>query len=191
MRLFVCVFFISTTFLLSSFEKKSYISSSFLDTLKKDTLNIDTVGISKALSAEQRYEARKKQYRTIYMWGDNKKPVQINPLGGIAINMNKIYSHFSKIGKNSRRLQRVFENEYNIERTEVLWKPLTVDLTNLKGDSLFYFQMYFLPEPGFLENASYYEKVEYVVKSMRIYRDSAAIIHKRMKLPRWNTVKEQ
>jgi hypothetical protein len=191
MRLFVCVFIISTTFLLSSFEKKSYISCTFLDTLKKDTLNIDTVGISKALSAEQRYEARKKQYRTIYMWGDNKKPVQINPLGGIAININKIYSHFSKIGKNSRRLQRVFENEYNIERTEVLWKPLTVDLTNLKGDSLFYFQMYFLPKPGFLENASYYEKVEYVVKSMRIYRDSAAIIHERMKLPRWNTVKEQ
>ncbi|NGM74714.1 hypothetical protein [Sphingobacterium sp. SGL-16] len=111
------------------------------------------------------------------MWGDNKKPVQINPLGGIAININKIYSHFSKIGKNSRRLQRVFENEYNIERTKALWKPLTLDLTNLKGDSLFYFQMYFLPQPGFLENASYYEKVEYVVKSMRIYRDSAAIIH--------------
>ena len=125
------------------------------------------------------------------MWGDNKKPVQINPLGGIAININKIYSHFSKIGKNSRRLQRVFENEYNIERTEVLWKPLTVDLTNLKGDSLFYFQTYFLPQPGFLENASYYEKVEYVVKSMRIYRDSAAIIHERMKLPRWNSLKEQ
>ena len=66
MRLCIFIFFISSIFLLSSFEKKSYISSSFLDTLKKDTLNIDTVGVSKALSAEQRYEARKKQYRTIY-----------------------------------------------------------------------------------------------------------------------------
>lgn len=67
---------------------------------------------------------------------------------------------------------KLFKNEYDIDRTEVLWKPLTVKLTDLRGDSLFYFQMYFLPEPDFLENASYYEKVEYVVKCMRIYRDS-------------------
>ena len=156
------------------------------DTLKRDTLGIDTVSIIKKYGPQEKYEARKKEYRTIYMWGDNKKPVQINPLGGIAISINKIFSHFSKIGKNSRRLMRVFDSELEQDKVEQLWKPLTVKLTGLKGDSLFYFQMYFLPKSTFLEQASYYEKVEYVVQSMRIYRDSAAIIHQRMKLPKWN-----
>lgn len=49
--------------------------------------------------------------------------------------------------------------------------------------------MYFIPEPDFLVNATYYEKVEYVVKSMRIYRDSTEVIHQRMKLPKWEHVK--
>lgn len=177
---------------LSSFRYsfKPLKRDSSVDTLKKDTLEIDTVGIHKGLTADQKYEARKKQYRTAYMWGDNKKPFIINPLGGIALNINKVYSHFSKIGKNSRRLQKVFKNEYDIDRVEALWKPLTVKLTDLKGDSLFYFQMYFLPEPDFLENATYYEKVEYVVKSMRIYRDSTAVIHQRMKLPKWQEIEQ-
>jgi len=177
----LCILFLSS-FKQSVISIKEY---SFQRTVNKDTLQIDTVGINKGLTADQKYKARKKQYRTVYMWGDNKKPLSINPLGGILININKVYSHFSKIGKNSRRLQKVFKNEYDIDRTEALWKPLTVKLTELKGDSLFYFQMYFLPEPDFLENATYYEKVEYVVKSMRIYRDSTEVIHQRMKLPKW------
>jgi hypothetical protein len=188
------IFITSITFcllFLSSFKPNgiSMIKYSFQDTVKRDTLEIDTVGINKGLTPDQKYEARKKQYRTAYMWGDNKNPVIINPLGGIAININKVYSHFTKKGKNSRRLMKLFKNEYDIDRTEVLWKPLTVKLTDLRGDSLFYFQMYFLPEPDFLENASYYEKVEYVVKCMRVYRDSTEKIHQTMKLPKWEHVK--
>jgi hypothetical protein len=181
----LCVLF------LSSFRQQKVAMQGYYmqDTVDKDTLNIDTVGIS--ITIAQKYEARKRQYRTAYMWGDNKKPFLINPLGGIALNINKVYSHFSKIGKNSRRLEKLFQREFEIDSIEVLWKPLTVKLTDLKGDSLFYFQMYFLPEPGFLENATYYEKVEYVVKSMRIYRDSASLIHQRMKLPKWQEIKQK
>lgn len=166
----------------------TYMPKTAVDTLKNDTLDIDTVSI-KLLTAQEKYDKKKKEHRTAYMWGDNKKPVTINPLGGIAININKLFSSFSKIGKRSRRLQRVFKREYEIETTEALWKPLTVKLTNLKGDSLFYFQMYFLPEPGFLEESSYYQKVEYVVKCMRVYRDSSAIIHQRMRLPSYEQIK--
>lgn len=191
MRLILLVFCVLTIFSLSSFKRtipSDNISSNHLDTVNKDTvkndtLDIDTVSIG--ITVAQKYEARKRQYRTAYMWGDNKKPLKINPLGGIAVNINKLYSHFSKKGKNSRRVMRLFEDEFTIDSTNVLWKPLTVKLTNLKGDSLFYFQMYFLPKPGFLENSTYYEKVEYVVKSMRIYRDSVAVIHESMKLPKW------
>lgn len=195
MRLILFVFGVLSIVFLSSFKKMelghkiftTYLDTIKKDTIKKDTLNIDTVSIG--ITVAQKYEARNKQYRTAYMWGHNKNTVQINPFGGIAININKLYSHFSKKGKNSRRLIKLFKNEFDIDSTEVLWQPLTVKLTELKGDSLFYFQMYFLPEPGFLENATYYEKVEYVVKSMRIYRDSAAVIHERMRLPRWKDIK--
>ena len=158
--------------------------TALLDTTKRDTLKIDTVSISRILTAEDKLDKKKREHREIYMWGDNKKPISINPLGGILININKIYSHFSRIGKQSRRLQKVFEQEYEQDKVEKLWMPLTVKLTDLKGDSLFYFQMYFLPTSSFLENASYYEKVEYVTKSMRIYRDSTEVIHQRMRLPK-------
>ncbi|MCA5006216.1 hypothetical protein [Sphingobacterium bovistauri] len=157
-----------------------------LDTIKRDTLEMDTISVVKETTPEQKHNARKSQYRTAYLWGDNKKPIAINPLGGVAISINKLYSHLSKLGKNSRRLQRVFDRELEQDKAELMWKPLTVDLTKLKGDSLFYFQMYFLPTSDFLERATYYEKVEYVTKSMRIYRDSAAVIHERMRLPKWN-----
>lgn len=124
---------------LSSFKPNdiSIMKYTFQDTVKRDTLEIDTVGINKGLTPDQKYEARKKQYRTAYMWGDNKNPVIINPLGGIAININKLYSHFSKKGKNSRRLMKLFKNEYDIDRTEVLCKPLTVKLTDLRDSILF------------------------------------------------------
>lgn len=191
MRLLVFIFCVLTILFLSSFKRNIDFNASHaaLDTIDKDTLDIDTVSITKKFGPDEKYELRKKAYREIYMWGDNKKPISINPFGGIAVSINKLYSHFSKIGKNSRRLQRVFKNEYDIDRVEVLWKPLTVKLTGLKGDSLFYFQMYFLPAPGFLEKATYYEKVEYVVKSMRIYRDSSTVIHQRMKLPKYKDIK--
>lgn len=192
MKAILFTFVIFCILSLSSFRNsfKPIDRDSSVDTLKRDTLEIDTVGINKGLTADQKYKARKNHYRTAYMWGDNKKPFIINPLGGIALNINKLYSHFSKKGKNSRRLMKLFKNEYDIDRTEILWKPLTVKLTDLKGDSLFYFQMYFLPEPDFLENATYYEKVEYVVKSMRMYCDSTDVVHQRMKLPKWQ-IKEK
>lgn len=185
MRLLILFFCVANLLFLSSFKHTCslvFASSSNMDTLKKDTLAIDTVGIS--ITVAQKYEARKKQYRTAYLWGDNRKALLINPLGGIALNINKVYSHFSKKGKNSRRLMNVLKNEYDLDSIEVQWKPLTVKLTDLKGDSLFYFQMYFLPKPGFLENSTYYEKVEYVVKSLRIYRDSTEVIHNKMRLPK-------
>lgn len=197
MRLILFVFCIVLMVFLSSFKKvmpqydilTNNLDTVKKDTIKKDTLAIDTVSIG--ITIAQKQEARKRQYRTAYMWGDNKKPLGVNPKGGLALNINKLFSHFSKKGKNSRRLMSLFKNEFDMDSVNVLWKPLTVKLTDLRGDSLFYFQMYFLPEPGFLENSSYYEKVEYVTKSMRIYRDSASVIHERMKLPKWKgTIKE-
>lgn len=157
----------------------------FQDTLKRDTLEMDTISIIRELlSPDSIFEQRKKEYRTIYLWGDNKKPVQINPMGGILISINKIYSHFSKGGKQARRLQKVFEREHNDDLVNAIWKPYTVKFTPLKGDSLFVFQNYFQPNYKWFSEATHYEKLEYIVISMRVYRDSTAMIHDALRLPK-------
>lgn len=151
--------------------------------VQNDTLSIDTIAIRKELlSPDSIYRKKQKEHRTIYLWGDNKKPIQINPFGGIII--NKVYSHFSKKGKESRRLQRVFNVEYNADLINAIWRPYTVEFTELKGDSLFVFQTYFLPEYRWFSKATHYEKVEYVIRSMRTYRDSSAFIHRSLQLPK-------
>ena len=160
----------------------------FIDTVRKDTLNIDTLSIQKSLTAEQKYKRNQHTNRTAYLWGDNKKIAKTNPKGGMLFSINKLYSHFTKKGKQSRRLIRFFENDYDQDKIERLWKPLTVDLTKLKGDSLFYFQMYFQPSSEFLETSEYHEKVAYVVKAMRVYRDSTEYIHQKMRLPKIDAI---
>lgn len=158
------------------------------DTLRRDTLMIDTVSIHRELlSADSMYRLKQKEHRTIYLWGDNKKPVTINPFGGIAININKLYSHFSKKGKQSRRLQKVFDSELNADLVNGIWKPYTVKYTGLKGDSLFVFQTYFQPEYKSFRDGTHYEKLYYIIQSMRAYRESTEKIHGTMRLPKLNS----
>ena len=100
------------------------------------------------------------------------------------ININKVFSHFSRIGKQSRRLQRVFKRELDEDLINVIWKPYTVKFTPLKGDSLFVFQNYFQPPYSWFSKASHYQKLEYIMHSLRSYQDSTEIIHKHYRLPK-------
>ena len=154
------------------------------DTIK-DTLGIDTIHIGmKVLSPQAAFREKQKEYRLIYFWGDNKNPIQINPFGGILINVNKVYNHFSKNGKAARRLQQVFNTQLNMDLINEIWKPYTNKYTPLKGDSLFVFQTYFQPEYTYFCNATHYEKLEYIFRSMRVYRDSSTVIHNLVRLPK-------
>lgn len=163
------------------------VGISIQDTLKRDTLRIDTISISRELlTADSIFRFKQKEYRIIYLRGDNKKPVQINPLGGILININKIFNHFSKEGKQARRLQHVFKKEYNDDLVNGLWKPYAAKYTGLKGDSLFVFQTYFKPDYKLFSEASHYEKLYYILQAMRVYGDSSSMIHETMRLPKIN-----
>lgn len=170
-----------------SFSFKSISSESYLeykDTIQ-DTLSIDTISVRReVITADSMYRKKQKEHRSIYLWGDNKKPIQINPLGGILININKVYSHFSKIGKESRRLQRVFNKELDDDLVNSFWKSYTVKFTALRGDSLFVFQTYFQPSYTWISQATHYEKLEYITHSMHLYRDSTEMIHQSLRLPK-------
>jgi len=153
--------------------------------ISRDTLKMDTVAIAREkLAPDSIYKKKQQEYRTIYLWGDNKKPIQINPLGGILININKVYSHFSKKGKESRRLQRIFKAEHEDDLINTIWRPYTVDYAPLKGDSLLVFQTYFKPSYKWFSKATHYEKLAYITASMRLYRDSTEMIHQALKLPK-------
>jgi len=88
--------------------------------------------------------------------------------------------------KLSRRLQRVFNVEFEQDLINEIWKPYTVEYTGLKSDSLFIFQIYFQPEYLFFHNASHYEKLAYISKAMRLYIDSMTMIHETIHLPKIN-----
>ncbi|MFZ4863610.1 hypothetical protein ACL9RF_15650 [Sphingobacterium sp. Mn56C] len=149
-----------------------------------DTLKIDTVAIKgNEQSAEEIFENRKVDYKLIYLWGDTKNMITVNPLGGIAINLNKLYNKFSKLGKDSRRLQRSFESEFEANRVNELWLPLTRNKVKLNGDSLFVFETYFRPTYVWLSTATEYEKLLYLKKCMQTYVDSTAVIHERIMIP--------
>jgi len=165
-----------------SAQTPSYLVTSVQDTIRRDTIVLEEVVVHQKLSPEEQLEAKKAYHKEIFGLGDNKNMVIINPLGGIAVNIQKVYNHFSRRGKGARRLQRIFEEEYADDLVNALWNPLLDEYIPLQGDSLQKFSLYFKPDLDFLANATHYERVEYMVNSLKNYRDSVDVIHKNLEL---------
>lgn len=121
---------------LASGKEKYAVHVNKVDTITKDTLSIDEILIERKLkSSLEKFEQKKEDHRMIYLLGDNKKPFIITPIG-IGANLNRIYNHFSKSGKQSRKLQRLFEKEYEDDLINDIWKSYTEEFSGLSGDSL-------------------------------------------------------
>ncbi len=161
-----------------------YAWNTSLDTLKQDTLRIDTVFINREIASPlEKFEKKKEDYKQIYFWGDNKNMVTVPITGGIMININKLYNHLSRRGKASRRMQRVFEREYEDDLVNEIWRPLVKEYSKLQGDTLEKFMIYYKPSLVFLSDATPYERVAYLTQSLKNYKDSVSIILERLKLP--------
>lgn len=152
------------------------------DTLYKDTLLIEEIIIDKRVDALEKLEAKKEYHKEMYWRGDDKNMVTIPITGGIAINIQKVYNHFSRRGKGARRLQQTFEREYEDDLVESIWNPLLLSYTTLQGDSLAKFNLYSKPSLEFLSQASHYERVEYLLRTYQNYLDSTDVIHRRFSL---------
>lgn len=148
----------------------------------KDTIRLNSVIVNKdMLNAKQRYEQKKEDYRLIYFWGDTKGMLGFS--NGLSLNLNKLYNKFSKKGRDSRRLQRVFEKEYIQDLVLEKWLPLTKEYTNLENDSLAVFRSYYQPQISWINDCDDYERIAYIVNCLKNYKDSATYIHFIMAIP--------
>lgn len=149
-----------------------------------DTIRLNSVIVNNGmLNAKQKYEQKKIDYRLIYFWGDTKDMLTFS--NGLSLNLNKLYNKFSKKGQDSRRLQRVFEKEYIQDLILEKWLPLTKEYTNLEDDSLSVFRSYYQPKISWIKNYDDYERIAYIVKCLKNYRDSATYIHHIMAIPNY------
>ena len=152
---------------------------------QNDTLRLDTVSI-KRKSAADKWEEKKEEYKSIFFRGDTKNMVTLPHQGGIAVNLNKLYNKFSRKGRNSRKLQRQFEKEYQQDLIREEWYPLTGEYSKLSGDSLRKFRIYYEPSLKWLRENDRYEKIAYIHKCLTNYLDSVDIIHRRLQFPMGN-----
>ncbi|TDS15833.1 hypothetical protein [Sphingobacterium paludis] len=152
------------------------------DTLHTDTIAIDEIYIERKIDARSKFEDKKAYHKEIYLLGDNKNMVTFSPFGGIALNIQKLYNHFSNRGRAARRLQAQFEREFEEDLASEIWDPLLLEYTTLRGDSLQKFKLYCSPNLAFLNDASHYERVEHLLRHLKMYRDSVNVIHDRLRL---------
>ncbi|KGE15254.1 hypothetical protein [Sphingobacterium deserti] len=152
------------------------------DTLKTDTIAIEEILISRKMDPRSIFEAKKAYHKEIYLLGDNKDMFTFSPFGGIAVNIQKLYNHFSHRGRAARKLQRRFELEYEQDLATEIWEPLLLEYTTLRGDSLTKFKLYCNPSLDFLHEASHYDHIAYLLQNVKNYKDSADIIHNRLRL---------
>lgn len=156
----------------------------YQDTVKHDTLSIDTVFITrKTLAPLDKYELKKLEHKEIYLWGDNKNMVTLPTSGGLAVNLNKLYNHLSNRGKGSRRLQRLFDREYQEDLVTEIWDPLLKEHAQLQGDTLKYFAIHARPSYAWITSATHYEQVAYLLERQRAYLDSLNLLMEQYGFP--------
>lgn len=137
--------------------------------LEDNFIVLDEVNITaKGLTSQQTLMLRKKEYRTIYLKGDNKRIVQLSPMGlGITISINRLFSALSKEGKDARRLQRIFVKDYENSIVDQRFsKELVRKITGLKGKLLDDFIMEHRPSYEMITKASDYEIITYIKERM-------------------------
>lgn len=156
----------------------------YQDTVKHDTLSIDTVFVTrKTLSSLDKYEIKKLAHKEIYFLGDNKNMVTLPTSGGLAVNLNKLYNHLSNRGKGSRRLQRLFDREYEEDLVNEIWDPLLKEHAQLQGDTLKYFAIHARPSYAWIVSATHYEQVAYLLERQRTYQDSVNLLMEEYSFP--------
>ncbi|MFD2597688.1 hypothetical protein ACFSQ3_01895 [Sphingobacterium corticis] len=160
-----------------------------LDTipLYRDTIGIESVEINhEVLTPEEKYERNKREFRSIYFNGDNKNIITaigiIPP--GIAVNINKLYNHFAKSGKQARRFQKVLADDFKLDKVNQTWYPLTQKLTKLDGQQLEDFRRYYHPDFEWWAAAEEYEQLDYIFKRLKNYQDSSVHIRAYLALPK-------
>jgi len=148
--------------------------------MRPQGIQLQEVNIYQQNQAAERYAQKKEDYRMIYLLGDNKSIVEFSPFGGLALNLNKIYNHWSTEGKQSRRMQAIIEREYLADQLEELWGPLAAKYSGLTGEELLNFKRFYAPELDWIKTASVYELLFYIQDCTRRYASEKEEVNRKL-----------
>ncbi|WP_345101666.1 hypothetical protein [Mucilaginibacter panaciglaebae] len=139
--------------------------------LKPLTNLLDEVTISeRQLSPIDKLLKNQDDYRQIYRIGDDRGFFVILPglpIAGIAINIDALYSHFSKAGKNARKLQKTLIRDYQDDMIDMRFtKALVTKYTGYAGKQLESFMIDNRPAYEFMKYASNYDLIVYIKQKL-------------------------
>jgi len=140
--------------------------------LKQEALTLGEVIINgNRLTPLQRYLKNQIEYKEIYRIG-NDKDIFFAGGGfnnaGIGLNIDALYSAFSKEGKYARRMQATLTNDYHTDVVDSRFtKELVSKVTGYQGKQLEDFIVSNKPSYEFVVDASDYDIIQYIERRMK------------------------
>lgn len=120
------------------------------------------------VSPLDKFRRNQEDYKQIYRIGDDSH--MFNALGGFgfagfAISIDALYSHFSRAGKNARKLQKTLVRDYYADIIDSRFtKELVTKYTGYEGQQLDNFMIDNRPTYEFIKYASEYDVIKYIQK---------------------------
>lgn len=153
-----------------------------------DTLQIEEVSVTASpLTPEEKLLQRQDDYRIIYLNGDYSnifEQMTISQIGiTVFLNGNKVYNRFSASGKEARLLQEMIQDEFEEDKINEVWIPMTAQYTGLRGQDLADFRRYYRPYYADFANMQQEDRLDYLIRSVKNFKDSAEYIRAYLELP--------
>lgn len=121
---------------------------------------------SNRLSPLAQLKKNQEDYKQIYRIGNNSRVFSVSGdyrHMGVGLNIDALYSNFSKEGKAARRLQQVFVNQYHNDMVDNRFtKNLVSRITGYQGGELEDFMADNRPSYAFIESATDYDLIQFI-----------------------------
>jgi hypothetical protein len=142
--------------------------NSLVINLKAKVINLKEVIVrDNKTSPLKNYNQAKTDYNVAYKRGDNSNMLIVSPVG-VGINIDALFSTFSKQGKNGRKLKREIREEYEEEVIDQKFNARIVEnITSYKGDELIRFMDKYRPTFEFICKKSEIEVILYIKKCLK------------------------
>lgn len=143
--------------------------------LKRNSILLREVIIKDStLSAKDRLERNKEDYKDIYRKGSSKDILQIggaNKTGGVGLGIDALWSLLSKEGKNARHLQEIIERDYREQIIDYRYSARLVNsVTGLTGERLLDFMQQYRPTYNLTIEGTDYELIQFIQYSFNRYK---------------------
>lgn len=143
--------------------------------LKRNSILLKEVIIrDSTLSAQERLNKNKEDYKDIYRKGSSKDILQIggaNKTGGVGLGIDALWNLLSREGKNARHLQEIIERDYREQMIDYRYSARLVNsVTGLSGDSLRDFMQQYRPSYNLIIEGTDYQLIQFIQDSFKRYK---------------------